>query len=435
MSSTITAADIESLCGRPAAFDQFASQLLDTLPEHRRAETLNLRRFGRASVDRASKTVWWAWPWPPDDGLCRPGSHGEALDRRLLRWLGSRDDNPDGELRVVLARAPRDPERWAEQLAGTLRAQTRRPELRVRVHGPTELVRWCEGAEAAIGVDHFRLPRAMAARPHDYSACERALMEVLDRGEDASEHWAVVADELQRRGDPAGESLALALASEVERPSQRRALGRAFVDREAARMIAADRHARLLAFVDARGRSFDVSGFVPVVDDQPEPDRYEVQLWAERVGPFFVRLLARTNYDEWRGLGLPEPVLAAPELRYLSSTRMCSIHPECADLSGRDLSGFSLSGLPAVGRQVYAYEASLRGCDLRQADLSQWQLDGADLREARADLHTRFSHASFAEARVSAELERLLQSWNAGRYRRRGDRSRGTASVRDLLIH
>lgn len=430
MSSTITAADVESLCGRPAAFDQFTTELLATLAD---VDTFDLRRFGRVSIERASGIVWWAWPWPPDEPLDRPWSRTDPL-ARVLQSLGSERDHASGELRVMLAREPRDPAHWAEPLADVLRRRTRRAELRVRVHGPAELARWCSGAEGAITLDSLRLPRALAARSYQYSACERALLTALDRNVDADEHWAVVADELQRRGDPAGESLALALAADRERPSRRRALTKEYVDREAARMVAADRHARLLAFVDSRGRSFDATGFVPELDGELEPDRYEVQLWAERVGPFFVRLLARTNYGEWRGLGLPEALLDATELRYLSATRMSSIHPECADVSGRDLSGFDLSGLPSIGQPVYAYEASLRGCDLRQADLSHWQLDGADLREAQADLDTRFSHASFAEARVSIELQRILQSWNAGRYRRRGDRSRGTAAVRDLMI-
>jgi uncharacterized protein YjbI with pentapeptide repeats len=433
MSSTISAADIESLCGRPAAFDQLARALLDTLPEHRRAVTMHLRRYGRTSFDDASKTVWWVWPWPPDEDLDRPRSRRHPLDS-LSHWLNYERDQRSGELRVVLARTPRDPARWAEQLAGTLRVRTGASELQVHVHGPDELARWCSSAEGSFSLDHIRLPRALAARTYDYSPCERALIDALDRRMDAREHWIVVADELLRRGDPSGESLALALAAAPERPSRRRALDEAFVNRETARMLDADRHARMLAFVDMHGRSFDASAFVPTLDALPEPDRYEVQLWAERVGPFFVRLLARTNYDEWRGLGLPEALLSAPELRYLSPTRMSSIHPDCADLSGRDLSRFDLSSLPATGGLVHAYEASLRGCDLRQADLSRWQLDGADLREAEADLDTRFSHATFTEARVSLELQRLLTSWNAGRHRYGRGRLRGTASVRDLVI-
>jgi hypothetical protein len=431
MTSAITATDIESLCGRPAAFDRFATELLDTLPEHRRAESLDLRRRGRASFDRESKTIWWVWPWPPDENFDRPGSRSELFDARLLQWLGSAQDNPRGELRMVLARAPRAPAQWAEQLAAMLRARTGRADLQVRVHGPDELARWCSGA-GSFTLDHLRLPRALAARTHDYSACERALMAALDRGVDASEHWTVVADELLRRGDPTGESLALALAAGGT--SLRRELSKALRDREATRMLGADRHERMLAFVDKHGHSFDVNSFLPELADPPEPDRYEVQLWAERVGPFFVRLLVRTNYDEWRGLGLPEALLSAPELRYLSLARMSSIHPECADVSGREFSGFDFSGLPATGGMVFAYEASLQGCDLRQADLSQWQLDGADLRDAEADLDTRFSHASFVEARVSLGLQRMLTSWNAGRYRHRRDHSRGTASVRDLVI-
>src|SRR5690606_2586217 len=149
----------------------------------------------------------------------------------------------------------------------------------------------------------------------------------------------------------------------TERAFHRPAINTALVDREARRMATADRHVRLLAFVDTHGRSFDVTGFIPIDDEQPEPDRYEVQLWAERVGPFFVRLLARTNYDGRKRLGLREAALAAPELRYLAPTRMSSLHPDCADLSGRELSGFDLSSLPAIGRRVYAYEASLRGCN------------------------------------------------------------------------
>lgn len=419
MSSTITAADVESLCGRPAAFARFTAQLLHTLPEHRHAEALELGRFGRASLDRATKTAWWAWPW------ARSGI--DAIEGRLLRWLGSND-----EVRLLLARAPSPGE--IEQLGDVLRRETGRAELRVRVHGPDELARWCLGAEAAIDVDHVRLPRALAARAYEYSDCERALITALDQGADASEHWAVVADELLRRGDPVGESLALALAARTERRFHRPTLQHALVDREALRMATADRHARLLAFVDMHGRSFDVCGFMPAEAEPPEPDRYEVQLWADRVGPFFVRLLARTNYDEWRGLGLPEALLSAPELRYLSPTRMSSIHHECAELSNRDLSGFDFSGLSATGQPVYAYEASLRRCNLRQADLSHWQLDGADLRGAEADLDTRFGDASFIAARVGPALERLLQSWNAGRYRRRGNRSNATANVHELLV-
>lgn len=199
-------------------------------------------------------------------------------------------------------------------------------------------------------------------------------------------------------------------------------------------MIDAERDTQMLAFVDQRGRSFDVISFIADPDLQPEPERYQVQLWAQRVGPFFVRLLARTNYDEWRGLGLAESLLCAPELRYLSPLRMSSIHPDCADLSGRNLSRFDFATLPATGGIVYAYGASLRGCNLRQADLSQWLLDGADLRDAEADLDTRFSHASFVGARVTPELQRLLASWNAGRYRNRRDHSRATANIRNLVV-
>jgi uncharacterized protein YjbI with pentapeptide repeats len=429
--TSISAADIESLCGRPAAFDRFATELLDTLPEHRRAETFDLRRRGRASFDHESKTIWWVWPWPPENDFDRPRSRNDTFDARLLQRLRSEHDNPRGELRMVLARSPRAPAQWAEQLASMLRARAGRPDLRVRVHGPDELVRWCSGA-GAFTLDYLHMARALAARTYEYSACERALIAALDRRVDAREHWTVVADDLLRRGDPTGESLALALTSGGS--SRRRELNKALVDREATRMLGADRHTRMLAFVDLHGRSFDVNSFLPALADPPEPDRYEVQLWAERVGPFFVRLLARTNYDEWRGLSVPEALLSAPELRYLSLARTSSIDSECADVSGRDLSGFDFSGLPATGGMVHAYEASLRDCDLRQADLSRWQLDGADLRDAEADLDTRFSHASFAEARVSLGLQRLLNSWNAGRYRHRRDHSRGTASVRDLVI-
>ena len=439
MSSTITAAEIESLCGRPAAFVQFATQLLDTRPDHRAVDVLDLRRNGQAAYDRGSKTVWWTWPWPPDDDLRRPWSRSDPIDPRLWRWLGSIDDNPKAELQLVLARASRAPARWIEELTGTLRARIGRPDLSIRVHGPAELARWCDGVEGSINQDHLRLPRAFAARSDDCSPCERALIDALDRGDDAREHWIVVADELLRRGDPTGESLALALAAKPQEPSKlgpsrRRMLDRAFVDREAMRMLDTDREARMLAFVDMLGRSFDVTAFLPMGEQPSEPDRHEVQLWAERVGPFFVRLLACTNYDEWRGLGLPEALLSAPELRYLSPSRMSSIHPDCADVSGRDLSRFDLSSLPATGGIVYAYEASLRGCDLRQADLSRWQLDGADLRDAEADLDTRFSQASFVEARVSLELQRLLASWNGGRHRSRRDHSRAPANLRDLRI-
>src|SRR5690606_21568057 len=145
-----------------------------------------------------------------------------------------------------------------------------------------------------------------------------------------------------------------ALAATRERPSRQRMLEQALVERETARMLAVDRHAQMLAFVDTRGRSFDVVSFLTDTTDAPEPERYEVQLWAERVGPFFVRLLAHTNYDEWIGVGLPESLLSAPELRYLSPTRMSSIHAKCADISGRDLSGFELSSLPATGGHIHA---------------------------------------------------------------------------------
>jgi hypothetical protein len=413
---------------------QFASQLLDSRLDHRPVDAVDLRRRGRIAYDPKRKTLWWMWPWDPDDGLRRPASAHDPLHPQWLRWLSSKEDNPKGELQVVLARAPRAPDQWLAQLTAALHAKTQRADLHVRLHGPVELARECEGVESALDLDHFRLPWALAARDYDYSACERALIDALDRGVDAREHWTVVADELLRRGDPTGESLALALAAMRERPSRKRKLEQVLVERETARMLGVDRHAQMLAFVDTRGRSFDAVSFLTDTRDAPEPERYEVQLWAERVGPFFVRLLARTNYDEWIGVGLPESLLSAPELRYLSATRMSSIHAKCADISGRDLSGFDFSSLPATGGHIHAYEASLRGCDLRQADLSYWQLDGADLREAEADLHTRFTHASLVETRVSVELQQLISSWNAGRHYNRRNRWSGPADARELVI-
>ncbi|NVB36930.1 pentapeptide repeat-containing protein [Pseudenhygromyxa sp. WMMC2535] len=192
----------------------------------------------------------------------------------------------------------------------------------------------------------------------------------------------------------------------------------------------------MLAFVDASGRDFDVVDLISEPLAPEERGRFRVQLWAERVGPFIVRLLASSDCDAWSGLGLPEPLLAAPELRYLSAPRLASVTPRWTDLSSRDLSGFDLSRLLPVNPSPLppsqtAIEAKLRGCDLRQTNLTGWVLDGADLRGVISDLGTRPSGASFVGARVSSRLNRRLLSWNGGLFQQQRGRP---ADLRGVIV-
>jgi uncharacterized protein YjbI with pentapeptide repeats len=436
VTSSITTADIESLCERPGAFARFVQLLFAAHPEHRDAQWQTLSaRLGAITLDLDTHTIAWLWPRAPDDD---PGPWLN-IDPVIHQWVGRTDLVP--KLRVIVARMPRDPTRWAEQIAAPLRSASGRPKLRVDIDGPATLLRWLEEFGGSAEIDPlFRARRRLDARPYEYSPCERALMTALDLEQPADQHWLVVADELQRRGDPTGESLALALATRPDRPSQGRVLSRAYVDLEARRMATAARHTRMFAFADSHGRSFDATAFIPDGDELPEPDRYEVQLWAARVGPFFERLLVRTNHEAWAGVGLPDVCLDAPELRYLSPLRMSSIQPGWALVSGRDFSGFDFSALPRIGdfypyeASVLAYEASLRGCNLCGADLSGWRLEGADLREAIADRHTRFGGANLCDARVSPSLYTQLQTWNSPSRRRRPGDPRGDAHIRGIRI-
>lgn len=432
MSPTITTADVASLCGRPAAFVRFVMPLVAVHPEHRRADVVELRRLGRFEIMRDARVAWWLWPWAPG-GRHEPWTSIDAPElERVRQWLRARKTEPVPELRFVLARAPRDPSEWIAELSARLGALTRGGELRVRIHGPDEIQQWTEDIGTSLYTDGLRANQVMTAQLPARSACERELIAALDAGLDSHEPWLVVADELQRDGDATGESLALALASAPDRPTHTRELSQAYIDHEAMRMARAPRHQRMLAFVDARGASFPAAEFDP--NPTAAHEAHSVQLWAERVGPFFVRMLAVTDDPACAGLGLPEAVFAAPQLRYLSPARLACIDPHGADISSRDLSGFALALLPEQRNRVFAYDACLRGCELARANLSGWQLDGADLRDAVADLDTHFGQASFDDARVSPALQRLLDSWNGGRHRRARGRHAGTASVRRLVV-
>ena len=186
-------------------------------------------------------------------------------------------------------------------------------------------------------------------------------------------------------------------------------------------MARAPRTTQMLAFVGLGGVSCALDEFDRATSstrfDEPAGGsaraRDSVRIWAERVGPFFVRLLTQTADPNQRGLGLPESLWDAPELRYLSASRIASIHPDATDLSSQDLSGFDLTGLAQHPDSLIAYETSLRGCDLRRADLSQWQLLGADLRGAIAGPETRFEGTNLAGARISPALAQQLERWNA----------------------
>jgi hypothetical protein len=420
VSRPLEVAEIESLCGRPEAFHAFVSGLLAPHPERSDLETTLLGRWARAELDRRSRVVWWLWPWEPEPGerepwwRCRQGELAPTL-----RWLESEVLSPKGVLRVVVARAPRQPKAWLEHLSSWLRAQVDRPKLRVELLGPVELLAWAEGRDEARDRAWLRPWRALAAREQVDSANEAALRAALDAGEATADDWAVVADELLERGDPLGESLALAVAA-LGGARGREELAQTWVEREAKRMLEAERPEQLLAFVDGHGRSFDVVDFLADPPAELERGQHAIHMWAERVGPFVTRLLASTDYEAWAGLGLDEALLHAPELRYLSRRRLGCITPLAADISSFDLSGFDLSALGRVCPRVWAVEARLRGCDLRQADLSGWVLDGADLRGANSDLGTRVSGASFVEARVSPRLYRRLRSWNTGLFLRQG---------------
>ena len=440
--AAITVDEIQSLCGRPRAFVEVASLLLSrTDPGHQEIAGERFARGAQIEVDRSAGTTWWLWPWDPDQDLDGEQPWSRVRREDLIRQRGgplgcrphAADHNREGVLRVALARTPRDPEAWADALAQWLRPQVDRRDLRVELILPTELARRAAEVLAIDEIPWLRSGRALAARAHPYSASERDLMAALDRShEDSIEHWTVVADELQGRGDPLGESLALAVAAQVGIRDRNR-VAQALARREAERQANADKLGRLLPFANERGCSFDVSDFLspPEIQDDGYEARPRVQLWASRFGPFVTRLLASSDYGPWRGLGLPEELLAAPELRYLSPKRMNSIAPEGADLSGCDLAAFEFTHLHRVGPKLTAVEASLRGCDLRQTDLSGFFLDGADLRGADSDLGTKISGASFVEARVSPRLQRRLQSWNGGLFRlQRGQ----PADVRGLQV-
>ena len=429
MPTPIEPRELEALVGRPAAFTGFVRPLIDA-----RVATTGtgyaLARWGTVLSAPREATVWWIWPWSPDDPRERLDSAGALArsDFGIPRgWLTGLD-HAEPRVAIVVARAPADPQAFHARVTAAMRTWTDRPSLVVEIHGPDALSRWwAEDGDDRVP-ESMLARRAFAERELDLASCERELVAALDAGVEPGELWAVVADELQRRGDPAGESLALASASAsaADQPSRQRGLERAYSEREAARVARAPSHFQRLAYVDARGLSFDVRELEPAgLGGSPMLDGFLVQMWAARVGPFFVRTLAQTDDPGLAGLGLPRALLDAPELRYLSARRHAILGPTGGDVSGQDLSGFRLTPIARAGGPVSAYGARLRGADLRGADLSGWQLDRADLRDATADRDTCLAGTSFVDAVASAELLELVRGWNDRRRARQALRHTG----------